>query len=369
MNGLENFYRMMEGNHPERLPFHLPMTGPVEEMTRLKMGRPSREAFNPDYHTAWNPVPHNSAAWREALEKIGFEFPPNSFVERYGFSHIKPSVESLGTATHLTQMLHPLSVVEDIRQLEQLPWPDPTKPVHMASACIDQAAMIHAHGNVAVAGLECTFFESTWYLRGMDNVFFDWVEENEISNWLLDYFTTRSIYEASAYARAGFDVIALGDDVGTQQCLLMSAEMWRQHLKPRLKRVIDAIRAASAKKVWVQYHSDGNITDLVEDLIEVGVDILNPVQPECMDVDALAAKVQNRIAFCGMIGTQTTMPFGTPDDVRAAVQNIARLHRAGARVVVAPTHVLEPDVPWENILAFVEAVKEIKFQTTVKSAT
>jgi len=148
------------------------------------------------------------------------------------------------------------------------------------------------------------------------------------------------------------------DDVATQNSLLMSADTWRQHLKPRLKRVIDGIREVSgSRKVWVHYHSDGDVTPLIDDLIEVGVDILNPVQPECMDLEAVAARYQDRLAFCGMIGTQTTMPFGSPDDVRAAVERCRRLHEKGARVIVAPTHVLEPDVPWENITAFNDAVR------------
>ena len=95
----------------------------------------------------------------------------------------------------------------------------------------------------------------------------------------------------------------------------------------------------------------------MDDLIEIGVDILNPVQPECMDLEAVADQYQARLAFSGMIGTQTTMPFGTPGDVRAAVARCRSLHENGARLIVAPTHVLEPDVPWENITAFVEAAR------------
>jgi len=109
--------------------------------------------------------------------------------------------------------------------------------------------------------------------------------------------------------------------------------------------------------VWVQYHSDGDVTPLIEDLIDIGVDVLNPVQPECMDLEKIAGRFQGRLAFSGMIGTQTTMPFGTPADVTAAVARCRRLQEGGARVIVSPTHVLEPDVPWENIVAFVDAAR------------
>ncbi len=358
MNSLENFHEMMNGGHPEWMPFELPTTGPVEDLIRAKTGRSSHEAFDTDFRgMGVSYRGEDSGRWRAALEKAGFQFPESSFVGGMGFSFVRPPVETLGDAVHLTEMLHPLAVVEDVGQLEQLPWPDTSDAIHyedFRQKCAD----IHALGKVAVGTQECTIFEHTWYLRGMDNVFCDWADDGPVSEWLLNYFTECSINCCRAFALAGFDLIRLGDDVGMQDRLLMSKDTWRERLKPRLKRVIDAIREASGdRKVWVHYHSDGNVTSLVEDLIEIGVDILNPVQPECMDLESIAAEYQSRLAFSGMIGTQTTMPFGTPDDVRAAVTRCRSLYEGGARVIVAPTHVLEPDVPWENITAFVEAVR------------
>jgi uroporphyrinogen decarboxylase len=197
----------------------------------------------------------------------------------------------------------------------------------------------------------------------MDNLFQDLAEENGIADWLLDWFTERSCNVGRAFAKAGIDIIGLGDDVGMQTGMLLSVPMWRKHLKPRLAKVIAAIREASGdRKVWVHYHSDGNIMPIVPELIEVGVDILNPVQPECMDAAALARGYAPTLALSGMVGTQTTMPFGTPADVRRRVREIAALHRDhGARVMIAPTHVLEPDVSFENILALVDEVKSIRF--------
>ena len=208
--------------------------------------------------------------------------------------------------------------------------------------------------------MECTVFEAAWYIRGMDNLFGDLIEENGIGEWLLDWFTTRSTRMARIAASAGVDVIGLGDDVGTQRGMMMSVEFWREHLKPRLKKVIDAIREAQNQHVYVRYHSDGDIRLIIDDLIEIGVDILNPVQPECMPAGEVISTHRNRIGFWGMVGTQTTMPFGSPDDVRAVVADCARYAREGASVIVAPTHVLEPDVPWENIKALVDALHETR---------
>ena len=179
-----------------------------------------------------------------------------------------------------------------------------------------------------------------------------------MSDWLLDYFTERSVNKCREFDQAGCDVIRPGDDVGTQGSLLISKEMWRRNLKPRLKRVIDAIRGVSdGRKIWGHYHSDGEMTALVEELIDVGIDILNPVQPECMDIEKVASEFQSRTTFSGMIGTQITMPFGSPDDAREAVARCRRLHEGGSRVIVASTHVLEPDVTMDNIRAFIESVR------------
>ncbi len=106
--------------------------------------------------------------------------------------------------------------------------------------------------------------------------------------------------------------------------------------------------------VW--YHSDGNISDIIDDLIEVGVTVLNPVQPECLDLKWVKDRYADKLAFWGTIGTQSTMPWGTPDDVRNTVKDMIELFGPG--LLLAPTHVLEPEVPWENVLAFFDGIEK-----------
>lgn len=357
MTSHENFHRMMEGRSPQWMPLDLPVTPPVAEAVKQATGLPTEEAFDTDFRSVAPAIQDDPAQWRQAHEDIGFSYPENTVSGPFGLTWVRPSEESLGKAVHLLEMLHPLSVVEEVAQLEAMPWPDLSDSIHSANLH-DNCRKIHELGKVVSGACECTVFEFTWYLRGMDNVFCDWAEGNPVSDWLLDYFANASIQKCTSMVVAGCDLIRLGDDVGTQDRLLLSVEMWRQHLKPRLAKVIEAIREASSdKKVWVQYHSDGEITPLIEELIEIGVDILNPVQPECMDLEAVAHSFGDRLAFSGMIGTQTTMPFGTTDDVEKAVERCWQLHQNGSRVLVAPTHVLEPDVPLRNIQALVHAVK------------
>ncbi|MCC6416183.1 MAG: hypothetical protein IT582_09765 [Opitutaceae bacterium] len=363
MNSRENFHAMMSGGKPERLPFNLPVTPPVADLIAEHTGIADPTlAFETDMALDWVGYNEDPQRWRDALLEVGTTLPANAEIGPFCVAHVEPPAGTVGKAYHFREMLHPLEHVTSVAQLERLPWPDTSDPAHYA-ALRRKLEQIHTRGKVSFAGMECTCFEIAWYVRGMDNLFQDLAEGNGIADWLLDWFTQRSCHVVSEFARAGVDLIGLGDDIGMQTGMMMSVPTWRKHLKPRLAKVIAAARAASGnRKVWVHYHSDGNIKEVIPELIEIGVDILNPVQPECMDTAELVRLYGDRLAFSGMVGTQSTMPFGTPDDVRRRVREIAALHRDhGARVMIAPTHVIEPDVSFENILAFVQEAKSIRF--------
>lgn len=108
----------------------------------------------------------------------------------------------------------------------------------------------------------------------------------------------------------------------------------------------------------VEYHTDGFVEPFIPELIEIGIDVLNPVQPECMDPVEIKRKYGNQMAFSGTIGTQTTLPFDTPDNIREVVKERIQTVGTGGGLVLAPSHMVEPDVPWKNIIAFFEAADE-----------
>jgi len=199
-------------------------------------------------------------------------------------------------------------------------------------------------------------FEPAWYLRGLDNLLVDMVLEPEIAAACLDRMTDVQSGVAARMATAGVDLIVFGDDVGTQKSLMMQPETWRTWLKPTMQRAISAAKNVNPD-VLAYYHSDGVIHEIIPDLIEIGVDILNPVQPECMDPAQIKQQYGDQLSFWGTIGTQTTMPFGTPDEVRETVRLRIETVGRGGGLVIAPTHLLEPEVPWANIDALVEAVR------------
>jgi len=138
--------------------------------------------------------------------------------------------------------------------------------------------------------------------------------------------------------------------------MLMHPDLWRKHLKPCVKKIVQRSKEA-APDVLVAFHCDGYIEPIVPDLIEVGVDVLQAVQPECMDVAALKENYGDRLAFWGTVGTQSTMAFGTPEEVRTVIrERIATVGRGGG-LCVGPSHTLEPPTPWENVVAFFDAVE------------
>ncbi|HJD03652.1 MAG TPA: uroporphyrinogen decarboxylase family protein [Candidatus Mediterraneibacter caccogallinarum] len=182
------------------------------------------------------------------------------------------------------------------------------------------------------------------------------MEEDEMAVYLLDKITELAKIRAKAYVEAGADVIYLGDDIGMQHTIMMSEDLYCTWLKPRLTDIISYIKSLNPE-VIVFYHSCGFIEPLIPHLIDAGVDVLNPIQSECMDFGEIYEKYGDRISFHGTIGTQTVMPHGTPEELIAEVHKNLDIAGPKGGLMVAPTHLLEPEVPFENVLAYVEACR------------
>ena len=253
---------------------------------------------------------------------------------------------------HFTRMESPLSAIRDPRQIREYPWPDLDQPYRFQDVQAQVAAR-QAQG-VAVAGYAGSVFERAWYLRGMEALLVDLVTAPDLAHEFLERTAWFQRAVAEQFARAGVDVVITGDDVAGQTGLLMSVAAWREFLKPRLAATVRAVKAANPRAFFF-YHSDGNLEAISPELIELGVDILNPVQPECMDPAALKRRFGDRLSFWGTVSVQRTMPFGTPDDVRAEVQARIRDVGRGGGLILSPAHVLSPEVPWANVAAFFAA--------------
>ncbi len=277
------------------------------------------------------------------------ELPEGSRIDGMGAAFIP------GSKYHFEKKIHPMRNFTSPKDVEEYPWPqEPPYDDAYHEALKKSAEDIKSRDLIAV-GSGGSIFEATWYLRGMDNLFADFILNEDLAAALLDKLTSFRIRSARAAGIAGADMLGTGDDVGMQNRMLMSPDEWRKWLKPRFASVIAAAREHNPD-IHVKYHSDGFIEPIIPDLIEIGVTILNPVQPECMDPVKLKKQYGDRLCLDGTIGIQTTMPFGTPDDVDREVKRMIETVGKGGGLIIAPTHVLEPEVPLDNIRAFLDAV-------------
>ena len=205
--------------------------------------------------------------------------------------------------------------------------------------------------------MACTIFETAWQIRGLTELLTDFLTREDWASCLLDRITELSVFRAKRFSEAGVDIIHVGDDIGMEDRMMMSPDTWRKWLKPRMARIIEAAREIKPD-VLFHYHSDGYVEPVIPDLIQIGIDVLNPVQPECMDPAKLKREFGDRLAFWGTIGLQHTLPFGTPEEVEREVKERIETVGKGGGLYLSPTHVIAPEVPHENIFALVEAAKK-----------
>ena len=255
---------------------------------------------------------------------------------------------------HYAEYLYPLEKAESVDEILNYGWPAWDAPERW-DQIRGQTDRYHFEGYAVSGAAEETVFEIAWQLRSMDRLFADIMEEDEKAVLLLDKITEIRIEMARQYARIGVDILALGDDVAMQNGLLMSPKMWRRWFRPRLERVIQAARAEKPD-ILIQYHSDGQINQLVPDLIAAGVDILNPVQPECVDHAWIKKEFGQQLSFSGGLGVQSVLPFGSPEEVREHVRQTIEILGSGGGLIVGPSHVIEWDVSLENIQAMLDAI-------------
>lgn len=329
--------------------FHLCPSLNDEYQRRYGKERHYSEQFGFAVRAIWE-GPHVRGTFVQQRWFPGESFKPGTHFDDWGVGH-EPGSDA---AHHMTRMLHPLLQARDAADLDAYPFPDwrdqPTAELRQ------RVEAEHARGNAVCGGMACTIWEMSWYLRGMDRLVADFAEDPDFASDLLDRVTERAVRRSAMYARAGCDILQFGDDIGTQSRLMMSPATYRRWLKPRLRRVVDAAKAVNPDIV-IFYHSCGHVTGLIPDLIEAGVEVLNPIQPESMDFAALHRQYGNDLSFNGTLGTQSVMPFGTPEQVKAETRRVLAIAGPQGGLLPCPTHLLEPEVPWANIEAYVEACR------------
>ncbi len=199
-------------------------------------------------------------------------------------------------------------------------------------------------------------FEKANSARGIENFLADMAGSPAFAKGLLNQIIEKNMVMLENFlAVPEIDGVLLGSDWGSQLDLLMSPDMWQEMIRPGEQREYDLIHSYG-KDVWV--HSCGNIEKVIPSLIEMGLDVLNPIQPEVMDLAKLKKEYGNRLTFWGGISTQRTLPFGTPEEVKRETWRVRDLLSQGGGYILAPAQEIQGDVPGDNILALLEVARE-----------
>ena len=280
------------------------------------------------------------------------ELPQDTDIDDFGVGHSHQA-----ECFHMTRMHHPLRGEPGIDEVANYPLPRLAQDA--AGKMKAKVVELHSKGLAAMAPMACTIWETAWYIRSMEDLMMDMMGDDERAVVHFDRITDLSIERARAAARAGVDILHTGDDIGMQNSPMMSMDLWRKWIKPRFAKVLAAAKEVNPD-ILIFYHSCGYVLPFIDDLIEVGVDILNPVQPECMSFAEVYGKYGDRLSFWSTIGTQTTMPHGTPEDVKFVVDANLRCCGKNGGIVIGPTHLVEPEVPWANLQALKDACEAFK---------
>ncbi len=260
-------------------------------------------------------------------------------------------------------MVHPLASATTIEELEAHPWPDMDDPSRVSHVAAEAKALAE-DGRHAIMATPWLLFplERAFAMQGMDTFLMNmalYPEFTEALLWKLQDVCKQLMGNFLTALGPNVDIIKIGDDLGTQQSLLMSPDMYRKVLKPIHADWIEFIKARTDAKVF--FHTDGDVFPLIDDFVEMGIDILNPIQTSAgkmADLEALRDRYGTKLTLCGAIDTQRILPHGTPEEVRSEVKRVIDILGPGGGYMVSSVHTVMNDVSAENVLAMVDAVEE-----------
>ncbi len=208
-----------------------------------------------------------------------------------------------------------------------------------------------------VGAIPCTIFEVSWGLRGLDKFMMDMLSNKDFAHTLMDKVMEFPLVVGKKLIELGVDMLWTGDDVGMQTGMMISLALWREYFKPRYAKLYSEFKKLNPR-IKIAYHSCGNCEAVLDEMHEIGLNVINPIQPGAMDPVHIKKRYGKKLALWGTLDEQNILPFGTLDEVKAEVKRLMKNCAPGGGFVLAPAHNIQADTSVENILAFYKAAKE-----------
>lgn len=328
----QRVYQAIRHQQPDRVPWHLGYTAPARQKLEAYYGTTDLDGA----------LGNHLAKYRSRLPDQPVEGRPGFWRDEFGVVWNRTVDKDIGIVEE-----HPLKE----RAVDLVRFPDAQDPRRYAGL----PAFFEAHRErFRYLSVGFSLFERAWILRGMNEMMIDMLEAPGFVDDLLDAIMNYDLAMLRRFLQHDFDAVLFGDDWGQQRGLLFGARLWRRFIKPRIAELYGAVKRAG--KV-VMIHSCGKVQELFGDLIEVGLDVFNPFQPEVMDPYEMKRQYGDRLSFFGGMSIQKLLPFGTPEQVRGEARRLAEEVGRGGGLILAPSHDMPGDIPVENIAAFVETMQ------------
>jgi uroporphyrinogen-III decarboxylase len=354
MNSRQRVKMALNHEQPDRAPFQVSFTPEFARRLRGELRLEDSHAHNP--HGGGNTYQLERALGEDMLlTSVGwansYYQDDKDYTDEWGIGwKVQPYQTPFGQGHYTEIRAHPLADTQAIASYKP---PDPSRPELYRDA---EWTVREFQAEYWIVGVTVTtIFETAWALRGLEQLLVDMLADPDLAGTLLDIPFNYHLQAAKRLVRLGVDMIWTGDDVGTQERMLISPKMWRKYFKPRMAQFIQELKEINPS-LKVAYHTDGNVEPIIPELIEIGIDVLNPVQPASMNPAKIKKLYGDKLCFWGTIDEQHTLPFGTPQEVRAEVLERLRTVGRGGGLILSPTHHVQLDTPMENFRAMIDAI-------------
>ncbi len=339
---------MLQTGNGDWIPFTLDIggapgfTAPVLERFERETGsRQPEEYFDYDFRT----VSLKTRFGGDDPAAVHGPVPPGTTFDEWGIGHWAG-----GAAGTYEKTFPPLANVATVTDVERFP-----APLIERNSAEQLSQEYHARG-YPVFGYAGSIYEWSWWLRGMEQFMMDLLTNVPLAEAVIAKVADYTKKLALESAAAGIDVLCFYDDAGMQTGMQIDPELWRRFIRPQWRDILDTVRRSHPDTAFF-LHSCGNIEAIIPDIIDVGFDILHPIQPECMDFESTYKQYGQDILLCATISAQKLFPFGTPEKIRQWIGRIRECCTPDNRAILCPSNMVQPETPWENIVAFAEAAR------------